>query len=50
MNKYDLLKVENEQFWAFLDRNKTMFSAQDLAYWEDEENNALEELSELEVI
>jgi len=50
MNMYELLKAENEQFWEYLNRNKAMFSAQDLSYWEDEENNPLEELNELEVV
>ena len=44
MNIYELLKEENQKFWNFLDFDNDMFSAQDLAYWEDEENNRLDEL------
>jgi len=50
MSMYDLLKDENKHFWDFLEGEKTMFSQQDLAYWEDEENNKLEEFEELEVV
>ena len=49
MSIYEVIKNENEHFWDFLNGNQTMFSEQDLAYWEDEENNKLEELNELEV-
>ena len=44
MNIYELLKEENQKFWDFLNLQNDMFSAQDLAYWEDEENNRIEEL------
>ncbi len=44
MNIYELLKEENQKFWDFLNLENDMFSAQDLAYWEDEENNRIEEL------
>ncbi len=50
MSMYDLLKDENKHFWDFLEKNKAMFSQQDLAYWEDEENNKLEELEELGIV
>lgn len=44
MNIYELLKEENQKFWDFLNLENDMFSAQDLAYWEDEEKNRIEEL------
>ncbi len=50
MSIYDLLKDENKHFWDFLDADKAMFSQQALAYWEDEENNKLEELEEIEFV
>ena len=47
MNIYELLKEENQKFWDFLNLENEMFSAQDLAYWEDEENNRIEELESI---
>jgi len=47
MNIYELLKEENQKFWDFLNLENDMFSAQDLAYWEDEENNQVEELESI---
>lgn len=50
MSFYELLQKENEQFWNFLNTSQEMFSEQDYAYWEDEENNRVETLEELEVL
>jgi hypothetical protein len=47
MNIYELLKEENQKFWDFLNLENDMFSAQDLAYWEDEENNQIEALESI---
>lgn len=49
MNFYELLQKENALFWEFLNSRPAMFSEQDYAYWEDEENNKLEVLEEIEI-
>ena len=50
MSFYELLQNENEHFWDFLCSRPTMFSDQDYAYWEDEENNTLAVLEEIEIV
>ncbi len=42
MNIYDMLKEENQKFWDLLEFDKEIISAEDLAYWDDEENNIQE--------
>lgn len=49
MNIIEILQKENQRFWDLINTNETIFSKEDLAYWDDEELNDVERIEEIEV-
>lgn len=49
MNIIEMLQKENQRFWDVIIPDESLFSKEDLAYWEDEELNDVECIEEIEV-
>lgn len=49
MNIIEILQKENQRFWDLINTDEPLFSKEDLAYWDDEELNDVEQIEDMAV-